>query len=111
MTSLARLSRSMYTYLIGAIIRRLIEDYWKKTHIEEGYELLYTPHVANLNLWKTSGHFDFYKDVSNTIAFLCNCLTELLNLMHIPQHHSSVALIVTLCEIVHLYSYECVSVS
>jgi threonyl-tRNA synthetase len=50
---------------IGAIIRRLIEDYWKKTHIEEGYELLYTPHVANLNLWKTSGHFDFYKDVSN----------------------------------------------
>lgn len=26
------------------------------------YELLYTPHVANLNLWKTSGHFDFYKE-------------------------------------------------
>ena len=26
------------------------------------YELLYTPHVANLKLWKTSGHFDFYKE-------------------------------------------------
>ncbi|KAG5189769.1 hypothetical protein JKP88DRAFT_217816 [Tribonema minus] len=46
----------------GAIIRRLIEDYWKSVHLEEGYELLYTPHVANLNLWKTSGHFDFYRE-------------------------------------------------
>jgi threonyl-tRNA synthetase len=70
--SLCMYTIDMYLYMIGAIIRRLIEDYWKKTHIEEGYELLYTPHVANLNLWKTSGHFDFYKDVSNT-AFLCNC--------------------------------------
>ncbi|CAN0358329.1 unnamed protein product, partial [Discosporangium mesarthrocarpum] len=26
------------------------------------YDLLYTPHVANLDLWKTSGHFDFYKE-------------------------------------------------
>lgn len=26
------------------------------------YEQLYTPHVANLKLWKTSGHFDFYKE-------------------------------------------------
>ncbi|KAJ1625469.1 hypothetical protein T492DRAFT_1039453 [Pavlovales sp. CCMP2436] len=46
----------------GAGIRRRIEDYWKDVHVEAGYELLYTPHVANLDLWKTSGHFDFYKD-------------------------------------------------
>ena len=26
------------------------------------YELLYTPHIANVELWKTSGHFDFYAD-------------------------------------------------
>lgn len=31
-------------------------------HERRGYQLLYTPHMANLNLWKTSGHFDFYKD-------------------------------------------------
>ena len=46
----------------GAIIRRVIEDYWKNQHIAAGYELLYTPHMANLNLWKTSGHASFYKD-------------------------------------------------
>ena len=46
----------------GATIRRLIEDYWRNTHIEGGYDLLYTPHVANLDLWKTSGHVDFYRE-------------------------------------------------
>ncbi|NJL69107.1 MAG: threonine--tRNA ligase, partial [Microcoleus sp. SM1_3_4] len=46
----------------GAAIRYVIEDYWRKAHLESGYELLYTPHVANLDLWKTSGHFDFYRE-------------------------------------------------
>ncbi len=46
----------------GAIIRYMIEDYWRKSHLESGYQLLYTPHIANLDLWKTSGHFDFYND-------------------------------------------------
>jgi len=46
----------------GATIRYLIEDYWRKLHLEVGYQLLYTPHVANLELWKTSGHFDFYRE-------------------------------------------------
>jgi threonyl-tRNA synthetase len=46
----------------GARIRLLIEDYWRKAHLESGYELLYTPHIANLDLWKTSGHFDFYRE-------------------------------------------------
>jgi threonyl-tRNA synthetase len=31
-------------------------------HIENGYQILHTPHIANLNLWKTSGHVDFYKN-------------------------------------------------
>lgn len=46
----------------GASVRKQIEDYWKNAHLKAGYELLYTPHIANLDLWKTSGHFDFYKD-------------------------------------------------
>merc|ERR1719221_1266431 len=46
----------------GARIRALMEDYWKRTHIQSGYELLFTPHMASIDLWKTSGHFDFYKD-------------------------------------------------
>ncbi len=46
----------------GARIRRVIEEYWRQAHLKSGYELLYTPHIANLDLWKTSGHFDFYRE-------------------------------------------------
>jgi len=46
----------------GARVRRIIEDSWKQMHVDAGYELLYTPHMASLDLWKTSGHFDFYKE-------------------------------------------------
>ena len=46
----------------GAKMRYVIEDYWRKTHLASGYELLYTPHIANLDLWKTSGHYDFYRE-------------------------------------------------
>ena len=46
----------------GATIRYIIEEYWRKSHIESGYKLLYTPHIANLDLWKTSGHYDFYNE-------------------------------------------------
>jgi threonyl-tRNA synthetase len=44
----------------GAQLRRLIEDYWKDEHYRHSYELLYTPHIARQDLWKTSGHLDFY---------------------------------------------------
>ncbi len=46
----------------GAQLRRLIEDYWKDEHYKSGYELLYTPHIARQDLWKTSGHLDFYSE-------------------------------------------------
>src|SRR5210317_768470 len=46
----------------GALLRRLIEDYWKEEHYRHDYELLYTPHIAKLDLWKTSGHLDFYSE-------------------------------------------------
>lgn len=46
----------------GARIRQVIETYWRQAHTQGGYELLYTPHMANLDLWKTSGHFEFYRD-------------------------------------------------
>ena len=41
-------------------MRLLIEDFWRQAHFDAGYELLYTPHVADISLWKTSGHLDFY---------------------------------------------------
>ena len=46
----------------GARVRRLMEDFWKEQHMNDGYELLYTPHIANVKLWKTSGHLDFYSE-------------------------------------------------
>jgi threonyl-tRNA synthetase len=46
----------------GGTMRRLIEDYWKDMHVAAGYELVSTPHVANLDLWKISGHNDFYRE-------------------------------------------------
>jgi len=46
----------------GAQLRRLIEDYWKDEHYLHDYELLYTPHIARQDLWKTSGHLDFYAE-------------------------------------------------
>ncbi len=46
----------------GATIRRIIEDFWKGEHIKRGYDIVYTPHIAKLDLWKTSGHWEFYHD-------------------------------------------------
>jgi len=46
----------------GAIVRQNIEDFWKRTHVQHGYDLLYTPHVAKADLWKISGHLEFYKE-------------------------------------------------
>ncbi len=46
----------------GAIIRRLMEDYARDRHDTGGYEFTYTPHLANAELFKTSGHLDFYAD-------------------------------------------------
>ncbi len=46
----------------GAVVRRVIEDFWKDEHVKRGYDILYTPHIAKLDLWKTSGHWEFYRD-------------------------------------------------
>ncbi len=46
----------------GARIRRVIEQFWFDLHERAGYDFVVTPHIANLELWKTSGHADFYSD-------------------------------------------------
>jgi len=46
----------------GALMRKIIEDFWKDAHLKNGYSLLNTPHIAHLELWKTSGHANFYKE-------------------------------------------------
>jgi threonyl-tRNA synthetase len=46
----------------GALIRQIIEDFWRQEHSNRGYDIVYTPHIAKLDLWKTSGHLEFYRD-------------------------------------------------
>ena len=46
----------------GSTVRCVIEDFWKDEHFKRGYELLYTPHIGKIDLWKTSGHWDFYRE-------------------------------------------------
>jgi len=46
----------------GARVRCLVEDFWRREHFRNGYEMLYTPHIGRSGLWETSGHLDFYRD-------------------------------------------------
>jgi len=46
----------------GAMLRQIIEDYWIKEHLANGYELLRSPHIGRRLLWQTSGHTGFYKE-------------------------------------------------
>jgi len=51
-----------YWHPKGGLIRVLIEDYWRKRHLESGYDIVFTPHIGKAQLWETSGHLGFYKD-------------------------------------------------
>ena len=46
----------------GGRIRMRIEDFWRKQHVKNGYDIVYTPHIGRGQLWETSGHLDFYRD-------------------------------------------------
>jgi len=46
----------------GAILRKIIEDYLYQELTSQGYQWVVTPHIANLKIWKTSGHWDLYRE-------------------------------------------------
>ena len=46
----------------GGIIRRVMEDYSRQRHEEEGYDFVYTPHITKAHLFETSGHLGWYAD-------------------------------------------------
>lgn len=46
----------------GTILRKVIEDFWTTEHLKRGYQLVTTPHIARAELWKISGHYDYYKE-------------------------------------------------
>lgn len=46
----------------GTILREQLESHWKRAHVKAGYKLVCTPHIAPVELWKTSGHYSYYRD-------------------------------------------------
>ncbi|MEO1593379.1 MAG: threonine--tRNA ligase, partial [Cyanobacteria bacterium J06632_22] len=97
----------------GARMRLMIEDYWRQAHLQGGYELLYTPHIANQDLWKTSGHLDFYRESmfdQMTVEAQqyqlkpMNCPFHVLTYQH--QLHSYRELPIRWAELGTVYRYE-----
>ena len=97
----------------GAMIRRVIEDFWKDEHIKRGYDLVYTPHIAKVDLWKTSGHWEFYRDYlyspmevegQEYIIKPMNCLGHIL--IYKTSQHSYRELPLRYAELGTVYRYE-----
>ncbi len=97
----------------GARLRRIIEEYWKDEHYKNGYELLYTPHIARQDLWKTSGHLDFYSENMYS-AIEIDKVAYQLKPMNCPFHigiynadkHSYREFPIRWCELGTVYRYE-----
>jgi threonyl-tRNA synthetase len=51
-----------YWHPKGTRIRTIIEDFWRNEHFKRGYDLVSIPHLAKIDLWKTSGHLEYYRD-------------------------------------------------
>jgi threonyl-tRNA synthetase len=52
----------IYWHPKGSRIRNTIETFWRKEHLDNGYDLLYSPHMGKSWLWEKSGHLGFYKE-------------------------------------------------
>jgi len=68
----------------GALLRGIIEDYEKKEHLKRGYQIVLTPHIMQSGLWKTSGHYDYYKE--NMYTFNIEEQEYVLKPMNCPGH-------------------------
>ena len=97
----------------GALIRQIVEDLWKIEHIKRGYDIVYTPHIAKLDLWKTSGHWEFYQDYlfspmeiegQQYMLRPMNCLGHIL--IYKSQLHSYRNLPLRYAELGTVYRYE-----
>jgi threonyl-tRNA synthetase len=46
----------------GTIVRNIIRDFWEQEHLKNDYQLVCSPHIAREELWRISGHLDYYGD-------------------------------------------------
>ncbi len=97
----------------GGIIRKEIEDFLRDELLRQGYQLVYTPHVARVDLWKTSGHTNFYRQNMFTAMRLedaeyqlkpMNCPFHIL--IYKDQRRSYRELPLRLAEFGTVYRYE-----
>ena len=97
----------------GARIRYEIEKFWTDEHYRAGYELVYTPHIGRADLWKRSGHLDFYReamyapmDVEGQEYFLkpMNCPFHIM--VYKSRSRSYRELPIRLAELGTVYRYE-----
>lgn len=61
----------------GALLWRIMEDFWYREHLKNGYELVRTPHIGSRQLWETSGHWGFYSDSMYPPLEVGQSLTEI----------------------------------
>jgi len=52
----------IYWHPKGASVRNTVENFWRETHIKNGYDLVYSPHIGKSGLWETSGHLSHFKE-------------------------------------------------
>ena len=97
----------------GATIRRILERYIQDKEIQLGYAHVYTPSLANVDLYKTSGHWDHYKDDMFPVMKMDN-EEMVLRPMNCPHHmliyknkmHSYRDLPIRIGELAHDFRYE-----
>ncbi len=68
----------------GTIVRQVLEDFWKEQHRRRGYQLVTTPHIARDELWRLSGHLDYYKE--NMYTFEIEEAGYVIKPMNCPGH-------------------------
>ena len=68
----------------GALVRKIIEDYVRESHLARGYQLVGTPHILRSNIWKQSGHLDYYKE--NMFLFEVEGQSFCVKPMNCPAH-------------------------
>jgi threonyl-tRNA synthetase len=71
----------------GAIIRETLIDFMREEQRKRGYQMVVTPHIGNLNLYKKSGHYPYYKDSQFPPITLEDGESYLLKPMNCPHHH------------------------
>jgi threonyl-tRNA synthetase len=97
----------------GALVRQLIEDFWRQEHRKRGYDIVFTPHISKVGLWGISGHWDFYResmyspmdvDEVEYVVKPMNCIGHIL--MYKTQLRSYRHLPLRYAELGTVYRYE-----